>query len=182
MTFDPVCVFRRSSSCRRRVKVSRARCWRKQQSSWWAASECVPATSQYTHIDIRISYWFCSLSQEIETLITASYRSCFYLCSRAGIEDSKKWGMMFLSNQLFKIYFKVWTHCELLIRYWLKLTEYSATWKKIWEQRRLLGPKLGKYYENKVVILEEKVEISAIKSQHVQNKILGHCEENNIIF
>ena len=27
--------------------------------------------------------------------------------SRAGIEDSKKWGMMFLSNQLFKIYFKV---------------------------------------------------------------------------
>lgn len=44
-----VCVFRRSSSCRRRVKVSRARCWRKQQSSWWAASECVPATSQYTH-------------------------------------------------------------------------------------------------------------------------------------
>lgn len=30
-------------------------------------------------------------------------------CSRAGIDDSKKWGMMFLSNQLFKIYFKVLT-------------------------------------------------------------------------
>lgn len=27
--------------------------------------------------------------------------------SRAGIEDSKKWGMLFLVNQLFKIYFKV---------------------------------------------------------------------------
>uniref|UniRef100_A0A3Q1GP05 PCI domain-containing protein 2 n=1 Tax=Acanthochromis polyacanthus TaxID=80966 RepID=A0A3Q1GP05_9TELE len=34
--------------------------------------------------------------------------SCFRVCAsdRAGIEDSKKWGMMFLSNQLFKIYFK----------------------------------------------------------------------------
>lgn len=31
----------------------------------------------------------------------------FNVGSRAGIEDSKKWGMMFLSNQLFKIYFKV---------------------------------------------------------------------------
>lgn len=33
-----------------------------------------------------------------------------FLCSsrsRAGIEDSKKWGMLFLVNQLFKIYFKV---------------------------------------------------------------------------
>uniref|UniRef100_A0A671UHK8 PCI domain-containing protein 2 n=1 Tax=Sparus aurata TaxID=8175 RepID=A0A671UHK8_SPAAU len=29
------------------------------------------------------------------------------VCHRAGIEDSKKWGMMFLSNQLFKIYFKI---------------------------------------------------------------------------
>ncbi|KAM7111204.1 PCI domain-containing protein 2 isoform 10-T10 [Molossus nigricans] len=27
--------------------------------------------------------------------------------SRAGIEDSKKWGMLFLVNQLFKIYFKI---------------------------------------------------------------------------
>lgn len=34
--------------------------------------------------------------------------------SRAGIEDSKKWGMMFLSNQLFKIYFKVCSHCDTL--------------------------------------------------------------------
>uniref|UniRef100_M3ZVM9 PCI domain-containing protein 2 n=2 Tax=Xiphophorus TaxID=8082 RepID=M3ZVM9_XIPMA len=34
--------------------------------------------------------------------------SCFRVCAsdRAGIDDSKKWGMMFLSNQLFKIYFK----------------------------------------------------------------------------
>uniref|UniRef100_A0AAX7VAV0 PCI domain-containing protein 2 n=1 Tax=Astatotilapia calliptera TaxID=8154 RepID=A0AAX7VAV0_ASTCA len=31
----------------------------------------------------------------------------FNVGSRAGIEDSKKWGMMFLSNQLFKIYFKI---------------------------------------------------------------------------
>ncbi len=33
-----------------------------------------------------------------------------FLCvcfSRAGIDDSKKWGMLFLINQLFKIYFKV---------------------------------------------------------------------------
>lgn len=36
--------------------------------------------------------------------------SCFRICAsdnRAGIDDSKKWGMMFLSNQLFKIYFKI---------------------------------------------------------------------------
>ncbi|XP_047576434.1 PCI domain-containing protein 2 isoform X2 [Lutra lutra] len=36
--------------------------------------------------------------------------SCFRVCAsdtRAGIEDSKKWGMLFLVNQLFKIYFKV---------------------------------------------------------------------------
>lgn len=36
--------------------------------------------------------------------------SCFRVCAsdnRAGVEDSKKWGMMFLSNQLFKIYFKI---------------------------------------------------------------------------
>uniref|UniRef100_H3A2W0 PCI domain-containing protein 2 n=1 Tax=Latimeria chalumnae TaxID=7897 RepID=H3A2W0_LATCH len=36
--------------------------------------------------------------------------SCFRVCasdSRAGIEDSKKWGMLFLINQLFKIYFKI---------------------------------------------------------------------------
>ncbi|RVE75148.1 hypothetical protein OJAV_G00013860 [Oryzias javanicus] len=36
--------------------------------------------------------------------------SCFRVCAsdnRAGIDDSKKWGMMFLSNQLFKIYFKI---------------------------------------------------------------------------
>ncbi|KAB0403181.1 hypothetical protein E2I00_015000, partial [Balaenoptera physalus] len=35
--------------------------------------------------------------------------SCFRVCAsdtRAGIEDSKKWGMLFLVNQLFKIYFK----------------------------------------------------------------------------
>lgn len=29
------------------------------------------------------------------------------LCSRAAPEDSKKWGMLNLVNQLFKIYFKV---------------------------------------------------------------------------
>lgn len=34
-------------------------------------------------------------------------------CSRAGIEDSKKWGMLFLVNQLFKIYFKVFSVCML---------------------------------------------------------------------
>ncbi|KAF7660267.1 hypothetical protein LDENG_00285250 [Lucifuga dentata] len=36
--------------------------------------------------------------------------SCFRVCAsdnRAGIEDSKKWGMLFLINQLFKIYFKI---------------------------------------------------------------------------
>ncbi|XP_036105528.1 PCI domain-containing protein 2 isoform X6 [Molossus molossus] len=36
--------------------------------------------------------------------------SCFRVCAsdtRAGIEDSKKWGMLFLVNQLFKIYFKI---------------------------------------------------------------------------
>ncbi|MGH0151818.1 UNVERIFIED_CONTAM: hypothetical protein FKN15_063449 [Acipenser sinensis] len=35
--------------------------------------------------------------------------SCFRVCAsdnRAGIDDSKKWGMLFLINQLFKIYFK----------------------------------------------------------------------------
>ncbi|XP_030057380.1 LOW QUALITY PROTEIN: PCI domain-containing protein 2 [Microcaecilia unicolor] len=32
--------------------------------------------------------------------------SCFRVC-RAGIDDSKKWGMLFLVNQLFKIYFKI---------------------------------------------------------------------------
>ncbi|XP_036175913.1 LOW QUALITY PROTEIN: PCI domain-containing protein 2-like [Myotis myotis] len=36
--------------------------------------------------------------------------SCFRACASdtpAGIEDSKKWGMLFLANQLFKIYFKI---------------------------------------------------------------------------
>ncbi|XP_059823732.1 PCI domain-containing protein 2 isoform X3 [Hypanus sabinus] len=36
--------------------------------------------------------------------------SCFRICAsdnRAGIDDSKKWGMLFLVNQLFKIYFKI---------------------------------------------------------------------------
>ncbi|MGH0125493.1 UNVERIFIED_CONTAM: hypothetical protein FKN15_054590 [Acipenser sinensis] len=36
--------------------------------------------------------------------------SCFRICgsdNRAGIDDSKKWGMLFLINQLFKIYFKI---------------------------------------------------------------------------
>uniref|UniRef100_UPI0035902A60 PCI domain-containing protein 2 isoform X2 n=1 Tax=Myxine glutinosa TaxID=7769 RepID=UPI0035902A60 len=36
--------------------------------------------------------------------------NCFRVCAcdnRAGIEDSKKWGMLFLVNQLFKIYFKI---------------------------------------------------------------------------
>ncbi|XP_060754656.1 PCI domain-containing protein 2 [Neoarius graeffei] len=35
---------------------------------------------------------------------------CFRVCAsdnRAGIDDSKKWGMLFLVNQLFKIYFKI---------------------------------------------------------------------------
>lgn len=39
----------------------------------------------------------------------------FYLHSRAGIEDSKKWGMMFLSNQLFKIYFKVCWYIDAIL-------------------------------------------------------------------
>lgn len=39
---------------------------------------------------------------------TSSFFSFFFSYdSRAGIEDSKKWGMLFLVNQLFKIYFKV---------------------------------------------------------------------------
>ncbi|XP_048827596.1 PCI domain-containing protein 2 [Brienomyrus brachyistius] len=36
--------------------------------------------------------------------------ACFRVCAsdnRAGIDDSKKWGMLFLINQLFKIYFKI---------------------------------------------------------------------------
>uniref|UniRef100_A0A6I8RNS2 PCI domain-containing protein 2 n=1 Tax=Xenopus tropicalis TaxID=8364 RepID=A0A6I8RNS2_XENTR len=36
--------------------------------------------------------------------------SCFRVCAsdtRASFEDSKKWGMLFLVNQLFKIYFKI---------------------------------------------------------------------------
>uniref|UniRef100_A0A8C5CPE3 PCI domain-containing protein 2 n=1 Tax=Gadus morhua TaxID=8049 RepID=A0A8C5CPE3_GADMO len=36
--------------------------------------------------------------------------SCFRVCAsdnRAGLDDSKKWGMLFLINQLFKIYFKI---------------------------------------------------------------------------
>lgn len=36
--------------------------------------------------------------------------SCFRVCAsdnRASIDDSKKWGMLFLINQLFKIYFKI---------------------------------------------------------------------------
>ncbi|TSK17791.1 PCI domain-containing protein 2 [Bagarius yarrelli] len=36
--------------------------------------------------------------------------SCFRVCAsdnRASIENSKKWGMLFLVNQLFKIYFKI---------------------------------------------------------------------------
>ncbi|MBZ3873463.1 PCI domain-containing protein 2 [Sciurus carolinensis] len=36
--------------------------------------------------------------------------SCFHICAsntRTGIEDSKKWGMLFLVNQFLKIYFKV---------------------------------------------------------------------------
>ncbi|XP_067298994.1 PCI domain-containing protein 2 [Pseudorasbora parva] len=36
--------------------------------------------------------------------------SCFRVCAndnRAGIDDSKRWGMLFLINQLFKIYFKI---------------------------------------------------------------------------
>ncbi|XP_053311206.1 PCI domain-containing protein 2 isoform X2 [Spea bombifrons] len=36
--------------------------------------------------------------------------SCFRVCAsdtRAAFEDSKKWGMLFLVNQLFKIYFKI---------------------------------------------------------------------------
>uniref|UniRef100_A0A2K6EUR7 PCI domain-containing protein 2 n=1 Tax=Propithecus coquereli TaxID=379532 RepID=A0A2K6EUR7_PROCO len=43
--------------------------------------------------------------------------SCFRVCAsdtRAGIEDSKKWGMLFLVNQLFKIYFKVCFHLNTL--------------------------------------------------------------------
>lgn len=41
-----VCLSRPNNSCRRRIKVNRVRCWRKQQNIWWAASEYVPATSQ----------------------------------------------------------------------------------------------------------------------------------------
>ncbi|XP_006813509.1 PCI domain-containing protein 2-like [Saccoglossus kowalevskii] len=36
--------------------------------------------------------------------------SCFRVCAsdtRAAVEDSKKWGMLYLVNQLFKIYFKI---------------------------------------------------------------------------
>lgn len=72
--------------------------------------------------------YFLLVLQNTEIL---TMKFLFNFCSRAGIEDSKKWGMMFLSNQLFKIYFKVWTqelitdsniicevvdHCEEIMR------------------------------------------------------------------
>ncbi|KAK9980418.1 hypothetical protein ABG768_000029 [Culter alburnus] len=41
---------------------------------------------------------------------TEQLMNCFRVCAsdnRAGIDDSKKWGMLFLINQLFKIYFKI---------------------------------------------------------------------------
>uniref|UniRef100_A0A8C4QM78 PCI domain-containing protein 2 n=1 Tax=Eptatretus burgeri TaxID=7764 RepID=A0A8C4QM78_EPTBU len=43
----------------------------------------------------------------LDLRIFANYVSVQLRCSRAGIEDSKKWGMLFLVNQLFKIYFKI---------------------------------------------------------------------------
>lgn len=54
-----------------------------------------------THASILLFVWF----RPVVTSINCA------LCpiSRAGIDDSKKWGMLFLVNQLFKIYFKVIT-------------------------------------------------------------------------
>uniref|UniRef100_S4R5C9 PCI domain containing 2 n=1 Tax=Petromyzon marinus TaxID=7757 RepID=S4R5C9_PETMA len=53
-----------------------------------------------------------SIHKQGDTLEKAAdtLMSCFRVCAsdnRAGIDDSKKWGMLFLVNQLFKIYFKI---------------------------------------------------------------------------
>ena len=57
----------------------------------------IKQTCQYSH-------WI------INSFFGRSLNNPFFLfldCSRAAIEDSKKWGMLNLVNQLFKIYFKV---------------------------------------------------------------------------
>lgn len=55
---------------------------------------------------------------------TSTHNMHARLCSRAGIDDSKKWGMMFLSNQLFKIYFKV---SHILLHVLMGLNRYVSS-------------------------------------------------------
>ncbi|XP_054575953.1 PCI domain-containing protein 2 isoform X3 [Eptesicus fuscus] len=66
--------------------------------------------------------------------------SCFRVCAsdtRAGIEDSKKWGMLFLVNQLFKIYFKGhMPTIELLKKY--HLMQFAEVTKAVSEGNLLL--------------------------------------------
>uniref|UniRef100_G3PS50 PCI domain-containing protein 2 n=1 Tax=Gasterosteus aculeatus aculeatus TaxID=481459 RepID=G3PS50_GASAC len=62
---------------------------------------CIYAVSNHDFVE----------AYKFQTLVSHKEENCcFRVCAsdnRAGIEDSKKWGMMFLSNQLFKIYFKI---------------------------------------------------------------------------
>uniref|UniRef100_A0A668A121 PCI domain-containing protein 2 n=1 Tax=Myripristis murdjan TaxID=586833 RepID=A0A668A121_9TELE len=56
-------------------------------------------------LDLRI---FANNSeQSIKMSKQKQKAALLWFCSRAGIDDSKKWGMLFLINQLFKIYFKI---------------------------------------------------------------------------
>jgi len=50
------------------------------------------------------------------------------LCSRAALEDSKKWGMLNLVNQLFKIYFKVTGSVNTYQLIFFTATYYSVKW------------------------------------------------------
>nr|XP_048711794.1 PCI domain-containing protein 2 isoform X8 [Caretta caretta] len=66
--------------------------------------------------------------------------SCFRVCAsdtRAGIDDSKKWGMLFLVNQLFKIYFKGhMPTIQLLKKY--ELMQFAEVTKAVSEGNLLL--------------------------------------------
>ena len=61
---------------------------------WWHVSRCV------TEI------LFCYRLEKAADLLMACFRVCAS-DNRAQVEDTKKWGMLNLVNQLFKIYFKI---------------------------------------------------------------------------
>lgn len=87
---------------------------------------------QYDCCDTSVEWIFAPI---VSLQSVSDVKADLTFCSRAGIEDSKKWGMMFLSNQLFKIYFKVWMQCQ-LIYYWLQLI-YECRSSAV----AILGPK-----------------------------------------